>query len=171
MDIDALLLNPKKAAGAVPAPAPARNFAAGIAQPPAVRAEMRHGFTHGKLKGSPTHWPEFGAHFSWKPGELSVWTGYNNCGKSETTLQLMLLKSIRDGWKWGVFSPENEPVSEIYDQLAHALAGKSPDPTWGNQMRTEAEQSGMLTTIDDTLRTRLRDLLGVENVEVEQLLP
>ena len=40
-----------------------------------------------------------------------------------------------------------------------------------NQMRTEAEQSGMLTTIDDTLRTRLRDLLGVEDVEVEQLLP
>jgi twinkle protein len=133
MDIDALL-DPKKAADKVLGTEPTRNYAAGIANPAAVGAAMSHGFRHGKQKGSPTHWPEFGDHFSWKPGELSVWTGYNNAGKSETVLQLMLLKSIRDGWKWAVFSPENEPVTEIFDQLAHAMAGKSPDPSWSNQM-------------------------------------
>ncbi|MEO5913859.1 MAG: DUF4230 domain-containing protein [Luteolibacter sp.] len=40
-----------------------------------------------------------------------------------------------------------------------------------SQMRLEAEQSGMLTTVEATLRTRLRDLLGVENVSVEQKIP
>lgn len=39
------------------------------------------------------------------------------------------------------------------------------------QMQTEAEQSGMLTTVEATLRTRLRDLLGSNDVNVEQELP
>ena len=40
-----------------------------------------------------------------------------------------------------------------------------------NQMRLEAEQSGMLDTIEATVRTRLCDLLGVRDVKVEQSLP
>lgn len=40
-----------------------------------------------------------------------------------------------------------------------------------NQMRGEAEKSGLLDTVDGTLRTRLRDLLGVESVTMEQALP
>ena len=39
------------------------------------------------------------------------------------------------------------------------------------QMREEAEKSGLLDTVESTLRTRLRDLLGAENVTVEQVLP
>jgi len=39
------------------------------------------------------------------------------------------------------------------------------------QMRLEAEKSGMLDTVEGTLRTRLRDLLGVDAVTVEQFLP
>ncbi len=39
------------------------------------------------------------------------------------------------------------------------------------QMRMDAQRSGMLVTVEATLRTRLRDLLGVENVTVEQALP
>lgn len=40
-----------------------------------------------------------------------------------------------------------------------------------NQMRAEAEASGMLGTVEATLRTRLRDLLGVESVTLESTLP
>lgn len=39
------------------------------------------------------------------------------------------------------------------------------------QMRSEAEKSGMLATVEGTLRTRLLDLLGAESVSVEQVLP
>ncbi len=39
------------------------------------------------------------------------------------------------------------------------------------QMRMEAMRSGMLDTIQATLRTRLRDLLGVEDVEIEEEIP
>jgi hypothetical protein len=40
-----------------------------------------------------------------------------------------------------------------------------------NQMREEAEKSGLLDTVESSLRTRLRDLLGAESVSVEQALP
>jgi Protein of unknown function (DUF4230) len=40
-----------------------------------------------------------------------------------------------------------------------------------DQMRLEAEQSGLLDTVEGTLRTRLRDLLGADQVAVEQALP
>jgi len=40
-----------------------------------------------------------------------------------------------------------------------------------SQMREEAERSGMLETVESTLRTRLRDLMGVDSVSVEQSLP
>lgn len=39
------------------------------------------------------------------------------------------------------------------------------------QMREEAEKSGMLNTVESSLRTRLRDLMGAEDVRVEQSLP
>src|SRR5690606_23173680 len=39
------------------------------------------------------------------------------------------------------------------------------------QMREEAERSGMLETVESTLRTRLRDLMGVDEVSVEQKIP
>lgn len=39
------------------------------------------------------------------------------------------------------------------------------------QMRQEADQSGMLDTVERTLRTRVRDLLGADTVTVEQFLP
>lgn len=40
-----------------------------------------------------------------------------------------------------------------------------------NQMREEAERSGLLDTVESTLRTRLRDLLGAPSVTVEAVLP
>ena len=40
-----------------------------------------------------------------------------------------------------------------------------------DQMREEARKSGLLDTVEATLRTRLRDLLGAETVTVEQDLP
>ena len=39
------------------------------------------------------------------------------------------------------------------------------------QMRQEAGKSGLLDTVESTLRTRLRDLLGAESVTVEEFLP
>ena len=39
-------------------------------------------------------------------------------------LQMMLTKSIYDGWKWAIFSPENYPANDFYDDLVEMYAGK-----------------------------------------------
>lgn len=44
--------------------------------------------------------------FAWKRGDQNCFTGYPNDGKSQFTLFLMVIKSLLDGWKWVVWSPE-----------------------------------------------------------------
>lgn len=73
--------------------------------------------------------------FRWKKGESNLWVGYGNHGKSFFVLQLMLTKSIYDGWKWGIFSPENWPAGDFFDDLVEMYVGK-----WLNTM-SEQEYS------------------------------
>ena len=89
---------------------------------------MKDSFVNGKKRGSTTHFPLFDQLFTWKEGELTLVIGIPNTGKTEFTLQLMLIKSFMDGWKWAVFSPENYPADEFFDGLIHTLVGKTTDP-------------------------------------------
>ncbi len=41
----------------------------------------------------------------------------------------MLTKSINDGWKWAIFSPENYPANDFFDDLVEMYVGK-----WLNNM-------------------------------------
>jgi twinkle protein len=92
-----------------------------------VREQMVHEYRTGKPRGSTTHVPAIDKHFSWKPGDIILLTGWPNEGKTELLLQLMLLKSVFDGWRWALYMPENTPESEIYDTLVHALTGQPTD--------------------------------------------
>lgn len=77
-------------------------------------------------------------YFRWKKGESNLWVGYGNHGKSFFVLQLMLTKSIYDGWKWGIFSPENWPADDFLDDLVEMYVGK-----WISNM-SEQEYVGAL---------------------------
>lgn len=61
--------------------------------------------------------------FRWKKGEINLCVGYGNHGKSFFMLQLMLTKSMYDGWKWAIFSPENFPANDFYDDLIEMYVG------------------------------------------------
>ncbi|WP_193210506.1 DUF4230 domain-containing protein [Luteolibacter marinus] len=61
--------------------------------------------------------------------------------------------SEKDGWA-------NEVKPEDRAQLLRELR---------QQMRLEAQRSGVLEIVESTLRTRLRDLLGAGNVKVERI--
>lgn len=50
-------------------------------------------------------------------------------------MQLMIIKSMYDGWKWAVFSPENFPANDFYNDLVEMYVGK-----WIGHM-TEEEYS------------------------------
>ena len=96
---------------------------------------MLDNFRRGVQLSPPTRFAEMDEYFRWKKGEINMFVGYGNHGKSFFVLQLMLTKSIWDGWRWAIFSPENYPANDFYDDLIEMYTGK-----WLDKM-TEDEYS------------------------------
>ena len=94
---------------------------------------MLENFKKGVPLAPTTRFKETDTYWRWKKGDLALFTGYANWGKTFYVLQMMLTKSIWDGWKWGVFCPENYPANDFYDDIVEMYVGK-----WLNDM-TEQE--------------------------------
>jgi len=103
-----------------------------------VFATMLHEFRHGKNRGSTTYIKTFDKCWTHRTGEVTMWTGYNNEGKSNMLSQLLVLKAQMEDWKFAIFCPENYPISDYYDDLIHCYVGKSCDLHYNNVM-TENE--------------------------------
>lgn len=94
---------------------------------------MLENFKKGVPLAPTTRFKETDTYWRWKKGDLALFTGYANWGKTFYVLQMMLTKSIWDGWKWAVFCPENYPANDFYDDIVEMYVGK-----WLNEM-TEQE--------------------------------
>ena len=93
---------------------------------------MLENFRSGVKLAPTTRFGDFDEYFRWKKGDINVVIGYGNHGKTTFWLQMMLTKSIYDGWKWAIFSPENYPANDFYDDLVEMYAGK-----WIDKMTEE----------------------------------
>ncbi len=111
----------------------------GVHTAKSVKEKMMHSYHNGKERGTTTHVPTFDAHWTWRPTEVTMWTGYQNEGKSLMLEELSTLKSCLSGWKHGVFSPENMPVEDWYDNIIEMYIGKSCDKHYKGNLMTEAE--------------------------------
>ena len=100
---------------------------------------MLDNYRNGQERGTTTYIPAVDSAWTWRNGELNIWTGYQNEGKSMFLNQLALLKAIYDGWKFGVFSPENMPINDFYNDLIETYIGKSADPYFENNYMSEDE--------------------------------
>ena len=105
--------------------------------------EMLSSFRNGKVRGTTTHIKDIDKHWTWKDGEVTVWTGYQNEGKTKNLHSLSLLKALHEGWKFGVFSPENFPLDDYYDDIIEELIGKSSDKHFSNVMSEREYKYGM----------------------------
>jgi twinkle protein len=85
---------------------------------------MLENFRKGVTLAPTTRFTDMDEYFRWKKGDITLCTGYGNHGKSFFMLQMMLTKSIWDGWKWAIFSPENYPANDFYDDLIEMYVGK-----------------------------------------------
>lgn len=85
---------------------------------------MLNNFRHGIELAPTTRFKVMDDYFRWKKGEINLFTGYGNHGKTTFAIQLMLTKSLWDGWKWAVFSPENYPANDFYDDIVEMFCGK-----------------------------------------------
>jgi len=103
-----------------------------------VMESMLDGFKNGQERGTTTYIPEVDNAWTWRPQEVNIWTGYQNEGKSLFLNQLATIKAFHEGWKFGVFSPENMPMRDFFNDIIEMYIGKSADPYYNHQM-TEAE--------------------------------
>jgi twinkle protein len=100
---------------------------------------MINGYRNGQKRGEPTGFQELDKAWTWRSGEVTVWTGYQNEGKSLMLNQLALIKAINNGDKVAVFSPENMPLDDFYNDLIETYIGKSCDPYYSNNYMSEEE--------------------------------
>lgn len=108
-----------------------------------VRGEMLESWKHGVKTGETTHYPVFDRRFKWMRGDLNVWTGLPNTGKSEFIKNLLLLKTLNDGCKWAIFTPEHFPASDFYDELIETMVGKSVERGNPNRMSFKEYEMAM----------------------------
>lgn len=85
---------------------------------------MLENFRKGIVLAPTTRFKAVDDFFRWKKGDINLFTGYGNHGKTTFVIQLMLIKSIYDGWKWAIFSPENYPANDFYDDIVEMFVGK-----------------------------------------------
>lgn len=85
----------------------------------ALRALWREGMPSGDRTG----WMSLDKHYTVAPGQFTVVTGWPGSGKSEW-LDALLVNLTRQGWKFAVFSPENQPIELHISKLLEKMAGK-----------------------------------------------
>lgn len=109
-----------------------------------VEKSMLDGFYNGQERGTTTYVEPIDRAWTWRNGEVNIWTGYQNEGKSIFINQLATLKAFHDGWKFAVFSPENMPMRDFFNDIIEMYIGKSTDPFHGaSQMSIEEYKDGM----------------------------
>lgn len=86
--------------------------------------QMLSNFKAGVQLAPTTRFTKMDEYFRWKKGDINLFIGYANWGKTLFALQAMLTKSIWDGWKWAIFCPENYPAHDFYDDLVEMYVGK-----------------------------------------------
>jgi twinkle protein len=100
---------------------------------------MLNGFRNGYARGQTTYIHEVDQAWKWRKGEVTLWTGYQNEGKSLLLNQLSVIKSYFDKDKFAVFSPENMPMDDFFNDLIEMLVGKTSDPYFGKLQMSEIE--------------------------------
>ena len=110
----------------------------------AVRDEMKKNFKTGLNIGETTHFTNsIDNHYRMKRGELTLFHGIGNHGKSTFLMQILLIKSVKDNYRWAIFGPEQFPASDFYDDLVHMYIGKNTLPNYRDQMSEHEYDIGM----------------------------
>src|SRR5690606_1760556 len=81
-------------------------------------------FRNGYEKVLSTGCKEIDNHFKFKKGELTLLTGIGNYGKS-TFMKFLILIQALQGKKIALFSPEDAPAHEFYNDFVEMYFGKN----------------------------------------------
>ena len=113
----------------------------GIFEVSDVKKSMLNGYKNGKKRGTTTYVPELDEAYTWREGEVTVWTGYENEGKTLFFNQICVVRAYWEDAKVAVFSPENFPLDDLFDDYIEMFIGKSSDPYYKHNYMSEIEYS------------------------------
>lgn len=74
-------------------------------------------YESGLVPGSSTGWPSVDSYYTVKTGQWTVVTGIPGHGKSSWLDGLLVNLASLHGWRFGLFSPENQPVERHFASL------------------------------------------------------
>ncbi len=78
-----------------------------------------------------------GIDFKLRKGDVTLLSGIGNYGKSTLLNYIMQTKSIKDGDKWCIFTPETNPAAVFYHELVEILKGRRLDGGISHGMQSE----------------------------------
>ena len=104
-----------------------------------VKESMLNSYRNGQKRGTTTYINCMDIAWTWRGGEVNLWTGYQNEGKTLMLNQLCVIRSINEDAKVGVFSPENMPLDDFYNDIIEMYIGKSVDPYYSKNYMSESE--------------------------------
>lgn len=94
----------------------------GIIEPNDLADELDDLYDQGVTRGLSTGWPVVDELYTVRPGELTIVTGIPNSGKSNWVDALTMNLSKAHGWRFAVFSPENQPTVNHLSRLIEHYA-------------------------------------------------
>lgn len=120
-----------------------------------IRALREHGWE----KGVSTGWEEVDRCYTVRPGEFTVVTGMPNSGKSNWLDALLVNLAREHGWRFALFSPENQPLEDHMARMMEKWArmpfsdGPTPrmdEPTFESAMSWADKHFTWILPDDDT---------------------
>lgn len=114
---------------------------AGVHELYEVEDQLENLYEFGLQPGVSTGWPSLDLRYTVKLGQWTVVTGIPGHGKSTLVDALAVNLAQLHGWKFGVFSPENQPIERHYASLMEKAAGlpfsEGPHPRISKQQKNE----------------------------------
>lgn len=108
--------------------------------------DVKELYEKGLPKGDAIGVAEFDEHMTFLPGQMTVITGIPNHGKSDFLDFICERLAVMKDWRFGIFSPENFPISLHLSKISEKVIGKSFGST---RKMTEDELLSAMDFIQD----------------------
>lgn len=99
-----------------------------------LQEDVRSLYKEGLSKGVSTGWECLDPFLKIRPGLLTVLTGIPNSGKSNWLDDLMINLAEREGWRFAIFSPENQPIADHCARMIEKRVKKPFNNTYDIRM-------------------------------------
>jgi twinkle protein len=97
--------------------------------------EISRIYDNGHERGVSTGYASLDPYFNWMKGWTVAVNGYPSEGKTTAVLNLITITSVLYGFKWGIYSPENYPISNIIDSIAELLLNNTTNIEYNSPVK------------------------------------